>query len=566
MKNEKNQLNSSCGCEKQSTDTKSSLSSSENDFAFTSFRNYESLCGPESNTIYSRQPRSASLADVNTQLFGPDVIVPQYKNGEYSVLQNNFNDWPTVENGILTFRDDDHFDSYYEYAETMFNYHSRSSISESQHDFLEKIENKVNHLSLRKILIDKFDSNDHDHQEEFTPVSQMHFIPDSLLRSMLNNVSEVKIGDFITKFINSNLALSIKASNLLLLNEIRNTSSNVSSENINALIDKYPNDLIDNNWSVNSERNTYSIINTNDDDKLYIKEHINSFNSNEYKIHIDKIYQKKTTSTDYYIKISEAKIINNCDPSNISLGIFYLHEYRKSTTLYIKGQGDYYEVNSHLVIDWGDGTPRTGPFPALVPVFIDYAGGGGIGGNHRYENPGKYRITVFAYKSANYYLPVPVPIGDPVATTGTWIVAGCASGESRTSTKEKIRGDKYRRINGTHYVQQWKTRIGKKQKSRTGAISEAYHWEKDFWGKWGWRRYKQSDIFVGYKIDKYDSSSCKLLEKFKAESKKEKQWNVELEHSQDGHFAWNNICSQHELYSIPVNVLIAYDEFCTKRC
>lgn len=566
MKNEKNQLNKSCGCSDQITGSKVSLSSSENDFAYTSFGNYESLCGPESNTINSRHTRSASVADVNTKLSGPDVLVPQYKNGEYSVLPIDFKDWPTVENGILTFRDEEHFDTYYDYVETMFNHHSRNRTSESQQDFLEEIENKVNHISLRKILIDKFDSDNQKDQKEFTPISQMHFIPDSLLRSMLNIDSEVKIGDYITKYINSSLALSIKANNLHLLSEIRDMSSNVSKESINAFINNYPNDLIDNNWSVNSNRNTYFNIITHSENKIYNNVLENTFNSNDYIRDIENKYQKRTTSTDYVINITQAMITDNCDPLNVSLGVSYLYEYRKSVTLVIKGQGDWYEVNSHIVIDWGDGSPRTGPFPATVPSYSGYVAGGGVGRSHRYENPGKYRITVFAYKSANYYPTIPVAIGDPVALNGVWVVVGCVSGESRTSTKEKIRGDTYRKIIGTHYVQQWKTGIGKTAKSRTGAISEAYHWEKNFWGKWGYRRYGASDIFVGYKITKYDSKNCTLLENFKAESTKPKQWNVELQHSQNGHFAWNNICSQHELYSIPVNVIIAYDEFCTKRC
>jgi len=549
MKYEKNQLNSSCGCEKQSTDTKSSLSSSENDFAITSFRNYESLCGPESNTINSRQPRSASLADVNTQLSGPDVVVQQYKNGEYSILPHDYNDWPTVENGILTFRDEEHFDNYYNYLADMS---SKPGNKMNQKEFYDLTEDKIGFLSLRKVTDEEFDIAAEIGWKSLEDIPDKHFLNGDLYRSFLNPKEQVKIGNKITRFINKTIAVTVPATSSVLVDVIERLPFSTTMEQVLRLQNIHQDDLTIEDWNIISTNDTFP---TNQQNSFRTDVELNSFevrNTQNGKVVIDRLNDRidqtnviytptGANKSEYrYEMLGEIHEKSQCySPLEVALSGFSVR--------YKKGPLERGTILATSQIRWGDGS-------------LDLlASGGSTGTTHVYTTKGLKTITIDSYyrfSSTNVQL---------VASREFKVSVGCFYSASHTSSWHYgIRGDTYRVVMGKHWITQWRNGRGK-ERSEIGATSMALHWERK--GRdWAYRPYYKGTLHQEIWVTK-NKQNCEFNNFFHSFDIGVYGHNsLSRNHVGDGFFAWEGITSRHTLYTFDDGKPGTQVTFLTKPC
>jgi hypothetical protein len=547
MKNEKNQLNSSCGCEKQSTDPKSSLSSSENDFAFTSFRNYESLCGPESNTINSRQPRSASLADVNTQLSGPDVVLPQYYHDEHSIIPHNYNDLPSVKNGIIVFRDQHHFDKYYNYLESELRKHNQSNRDFDK--YLDNIELSIGLTSIRRLTNYAFDQENIKGWETIEEIPEKHFIDDVVLKSILNSHLEMIIQDKYTRIINKHVSITVKRNKDDLIDVIRSLNEDTAKETIERLKSKNIGEVDTDSWIYTDDMSSRSI----NKNYINIRKHLELYNSNmDTAISLNSIDNTHPKVAQRYESVfigddTFARVTNQCsNPYEVEI-----------VNLFVRSLPFGSVIPALVLIDWGDGTS---PLMVETPFHLNFR-------HEYYATPGIKTITLTVYTGTN------ADWGPPRHVKTIYVTTGCYIGVSRESNwHEAFRSvDKYRLIKGRHWIRQWRNGLGR-LRSQIGAESEAYHWEKNFWGKWVYRKYDNANIHQYIWVTRHSSNDCSVSDNFydkdytgNSPEDRWRRYKIDSQTTFNGHFGWYEITSQHLLYSqdshLPATVTIK-----TKPC
>ncbi len=87
------------------------------------------------------------------------------------------------------------------------------------------------------------------------------------------------------------------------------------------------------------------------------------------------------------------------------------------------------------------------------------------------------------------------------------------------------------------------------QRTKTGARTEAEHWEKDLLGHWTWLPYKARRVYVKYWLTFYAQNDCGAATDFSGEAFPWDQKNVEVQHTHTGHVGWFKINSRHELHT-----------------
>lgn len=522
-----------CGCsntEYRNLDNNNRLN--ENSY----FAYFEKLNGPDANGTWEQRFKYVKSSN---KLNGPDESTSWHHNGELKTLPINFRDWPLNENGILTFRDYEHFEEYYDYLESMSNMPPNGM---SQEDFYNIVESRINFISLRQVTDDAFKKLNEIGWQNPEDIPDRHFISDSLFRSFLNENEQVKIGSNITRFVNKSIALTTSSSDQALTSVVRQLPFSTSLEDIKQLLYTYDDRLIIEDWKITTSgtafgnnRNTRNPTSRDSggpipDGDMTItlpgyKDPLVPGQGDNFGVLIKNAPSRKDDGKYQISKNLRAEVKSECyAPMEVLVSnlILYVKETLIAST----------KVDAIFKIDWGDSRS-----PATVPST---AVGVAPSATHTYYTKGEYTITVFVATTSDPY--------HIVATEYLTISIGCHRGMSReTDWHYKTRSDGYRRVYGKHWIIQWHNGLGK-EKCRIGARSEAFHW-KDKRGKWAWRTYDGGRLHQYIWIKRF-KANCTLQDEF-IDSHDGGSYvsTTEANFTSNGFVGWDELKSRHELYT-----------------
>lgn len=136
---------------------------------------------------------------------------------------------PALYNGMLEFRDEKQFYCYYDYlAEVAAT--PDDEISEDDH--LLEVEQALGLNSLRADALAKFEQQNTIGWSSYQEIPEEHWITSSILRSILNVNREVKVGNYVVKYLNPEFIVSVKTDRAELLKKVEALGENPSIEQI----------------------------------------------------------------------------------------------------------------------------------------------------------------------------------------------------------------------------------------------------------------------------------------------------------------------------------------------
>jgi len=133
-------------------------------------------------------------------------------------------DYPQNKQGMLVFRNGEHFQSYLDLLEAAIRQNDDTSIDD--HTVLQRIEDQLDFTSIRKISHDAFELQDAKGWPSLREIPDEHFIVSKDLRSVLNANLDVQVGDRIVHYINRDLIVSVDINQPSLVAEVQRLKGN----------------------------------------------------------------------------------------------------------------------------------------------------------------------------------------------------------------------------------------------------------------------------------------------------------------------------------------------------
>ncbi|KMQ66516.1 hypothetical protein ACM46_03005 [Chryseobacterium angstadtii] len=155
---------------------------------------------------------------------------------------------PTLNNGMLDFKDEAQFYCYYDYLAEVA---AAPDDERSEDDLLLEAEQNLGLNSLRAEAFAKFEQQNAIGWSSYQEIPEEHWITSPILRSILNVNREVKVGNYVVKYLNPEFIVSVKADRAEMLKKVELLGSNPSIEQIIAL------DPVREIISVSSAKNIY---------------------------------------------------------------------------------------------------------------------------------------------------------------------------------------------------------------------------------------------------------------------------------------------------------------------
>lgn len=149
-----------------------------------------------------------------------------------------YTDFPTVEDGMLVFRDNAHYDNYIDFLDKAMASADPEDSTVDGHTILQDIENGIGFTSIRNISHTEFMRQDEIGWATLEEIQDEHFISGIDLRSVLNSRLEVKIGNDLIHYINKDYMVRIDAKQSDLINKYRSLGINTTIDDIRN-IDRY---------------------------------------------------------------------------------------------------------------------------------------------------------------------------------------------------------------------------------------------------------------------------------------------------------------------------------------
>lgn len=136
---------------------------------------------------------------------------------------------PGLYNGMLEFSDEQQFNCYYDY---LVNVTATSDEQMSEDDYLLEIEQVLGLNSLRADALAKFEQQNAIGWPSYKDIPEEHWITSNILRSILDVNREVKVGNYVLKYINPEFIASVKADRTDVLKKVEALGNNPSLEDI----------------------------------------------------------------------------------------------------------------------------------------------------------------------------------------------------------------------------------------------------------------------------------------------------------------------------------------------
>lgn len=525
--------------------------------------------------IQCRPPKfSGNLNEVNTLKGIDGVVLPDNKEA-FNYPSTNFSDWPRVENGMLSFRNMDHFYSYFDFLENTSNSAAQQNSGFTQEEFFSSIEQKLGFQSLRQALAHQQNMPQDAKQSHLA--REVDFIYDDLFKSFINPERQLAVANYITRFVNNTIAISTAKSRPDLTEFARSLPTYTNIGQISNWINSNAKDVKLEDWYSGKTETEYIF----EGNKLVSANTLNSTNNLNRPIgvgnpNLNPVPENPTpdypnpvldwrnidgkilhTNVDTVIDQSGVRVPWVIRDTVISTGFYSDPSFK--TTVGTSFINEFFVISTpdlckdplriqieHLVLRdadvpkkarfevfWGDSSTyqefESDTDGYLPPIF------------HRYDNPGEYRITIKAY---TLDLTSVLGIYEDTKFRDIKVPLGCHTGKYKDSGwKDKLRPDTYRKIRGRN----WVSNFG--YKTRTGARSEAEHYEKNIWGVWTYLPFKKKKNWVvaKYWITYFPEDKCHLPTNFSGEIWQENVSNVEVSHTHSGKIGWFKIISRHEL-------------------
>lgn len=505
----------------------------------------------------------------------------------------NFFDWPCIKNGILAFRDYHHFDAYSEHLANALLVEPQSLDADENQDansILGIIEKNIGFNSLRSTTEAAFQKMNEIGWQRLEDIPEKHFIPDTVMKSMLSPNADVQIGDKITHFVNRDYAVTIEASNTGLLMQLYNLPLYSSELDIRNLMSNTNgffsiDSMFERGLVQNTDGGGYNRGNAN-----YGKDDLNAAQNPNFKMDrqlpsstanysnavlpygnpsagnfsgslsglddrptatprsgvFDQLggsdvrngnvrigyHGGKTTAAGCTINIGNLHSTMPCGTSRQKLHI------EAELTLYQNylGGGSLAVFGAKFDVEWGDGTSNT--YIASPSLFY-------VGIAHNYPAEGNYTMTVKGYNNID-----PSPCA--IQTISFHVPNNCYQGYSADRMNVwAYRSDNYRAIRCSNWVRFWHPAATPPliRKVKTGARTEAYHWEKNIFRDWVWREYtKAVRLKVSYSIDwTANNANCTFDYNDSAANWPWGAQTAEVEQTGDGPRSWQKMTSHHEM-------------------
>jgi|GEM_PF-2376508 len=123
----------------------------------------------------------------------------------------NFSDFPSIEDGTLVFRDDEHYDSYVNFLESAMVGGDPDDPNVDVNSILQNIEDGLGFTSIRSLSHADFMAKNETGWLSFEEIPEEHFLSSPDLKSILNPKLEVKIGNDLVRYINKDYAVRVDA-------------------------------------------------------------------------------------------------------------------------------------------------------------------------------------------------------------------------------------------------------------------------------------------------------------------------------------------------------------------
>lgn len=175
---------------------------------------FASCTKPDSNSLTTKGKRTSALA-----------------------REIGFFDWPSVNDGMLCFRDDDHYVAYEQYLDSVVSF-SESNTDTALNDpneMLESVESGLSFTSLRHNTEAAFNTLNETGWSTLAEIPEKQFINSISTKSILNANADYKIGDIITHYISKDYAVTIPDTATTMLNGLHGLSTTATFEDISNL-------------------------------------------------------------------------------------------------------------------------------------------------------------------------------------------------------------------------------------------------------------------------------------------------------------------------------------------
>ncbi|PIF43698.1 hypothetical protein CLU96_0610 [Chryseobacterium sp. 52] len=136
---------------------------------------------------------------------------------------------PSIYSGMLEFTDEKQFYCYYDY---LVNVASTSSDEMSEDDYLLEVEQFLGLHSLRADALAKFEQKNAVGWGSYQEIPEEHWITSGILRSIFNVNREVKVGNYVLRYINPEFIVSVKADQAEVLKKVELLGDNPTLEQI----------------------------------------------------------------------------------------------------------------------------------------------------------------------------------------------------------------------------------------------------------------------------------------------------------------------------------------------
>lgn len=142
----------------------------------------------------------------------------------------NFTDFPKIENGMLSFRDQNHFEAYLAFIDSAVVINPDTTTDDD--DVLNAIERQQGFTSLRAITHADYLAQEAIGFPGLKAIPDEHFILAKDTRSVLNSDMDVKIADKVIHFVNKDYAVAIDAAQTSLIQRYHALNSSATVEDL----------------------------------------------------------------------------------------------------------------------------------------------------------------------------------------------------------------------------------------------------------------------------------------------------------------------------------------------
>ncbi|WP_080777471.1 hypothetical protein [Chryseobacterium phocaeense] len=136
---------------------------------------------------------------------------------------------PGIYNGMLEFKDEDQFYCYYDYLTEVA---ATPNDEMGEDDLLLEVEQFLGLNSLRAQALAKFEQQNAIGWGSYQEIPEEHWITSSILRSILNVNREMKVGNYVVKYLNPEFIVTVKADRAEILKKVEALGGNPSLEQI----------------------------------------------------------------------------------------------------------------------------------------------------------------------------------------------------------------------------------------------------------------------------------------------------------------------------------------------